>query len=239
MERVVIHPIIGEINYIKSKRAKRINITVRLLKGVVVTVPYHSSYTEAELFVEEKLDWIIKNKNKIEKLEEKQTIFTPDVEYRTKFRTLKLIAEERKNLRLHVSDSFIEIYYPKQLPVIHEGVQNAIKRAMEYTWRIEALEYLPTRLKDLAQNFGFVYKNLTIKNTRSFWGSCAYNNSITLSLHLMHLPDNLIDYVLLHELCHTIHKDHSKNFWALLYRVTNGKARQLAKEMQKYSTRVY
>ena len=239
MEKVVHHPKIGDITYKKSQRAKRINITIKLLKGVVVTVPYYSSYAEAEQFVEEKTDWIIKTKSKIEKVEEKQTVFNDENEFKTKFRSLQLIPEERKNLRLHVSDKFIEIYYPQQLPVTHAGVQNAIKRAMEHTWNIEAHEYLPVRLKDLAATFGFNYKRLTIKNTRSFWGSCAHDNSIVLSLHLMHLPDKLIDYVLLHELCHTIHKNHGKGFWQLLNQVTNGHARPLAKEMQQYSTRIY
>jgi predicted metal-dependent hydrolase len=239
LEKVVHYPEVGDIKYVKSKRAKRINISVRLLKGIVVTVPYHSSYTEAERFVKEKLDWIIKTKNKIEKVEQNQTVFTNDDEYRTKFRTLKLIPEERKNLRLHVSDNFIEIYYPQYLLVTHAGVQDAIKRAMEHAWNIEAHEYLPSRLNDLAQQFDFVYNKLTIKNTRSFWGSCAPDNSITLSSHLMHLPDKLLDYVLLHELCHIIHKNHGKEFWALLNQVTNGQARLLAKEMRKYNTQIY
>ena len=239
MEKLVHHPEIGNITYKRSNRARRISISIRPAKGVLVTVPYNGSYAEAEQFVEEKLDWILTNIKKVNEVEEKQTVFTHDLEYKTKFRSLKLIPEERSNLRLHVSDNFIEIYYPQQLPVTHSGVQDAIKRAMEHTWRIEAHEYLPNRLGDIAKQFGFTYKSITIKNTRSFWGSCAVDNSITLSLHLMHLPDKLIDYVLLHELCHTIHKNHGKGFWELLNRVTGGRARLLAKEMRKYSTRIY
>ena len=215
------------------------SIAVKLIKGVVVTVPYSVSYEEAERFVKEKHDWILKSKAKVEKVEQQQTVFSNEDEYRTKFRTLKLIPDNRTNLYLHVSEKFIEIYYPKNLPVTHEGLQETIKRAMEHAWRIEAHEYLPTRLKELAQKFNFRYSKLTIKNTRSFWGSCATNNSITLSLHLMHLPDYLIDYVLLHELCHTIHKNHAKGFWDLLNRVSAGKAKELANEMKQYSTRVY
>lgn len=239
LEKIIYHPKIGDVRYIKSTRAKRISIAVRLLKGVVVTVPNHTSYADAEHFVDSKCEWILKSKKKIEQVEQQQTVFTLDNEYRTKFRTLKLIPEVRKNLRLHVSNEYIEIYYPQQLPVTHEGVQNAIRQAMEHTWRIEAHEYLPNRLSTLAQQFGFTFKKVLIKNTRSSWGSCSFDDTISLSLHLMHLPDELIDYVLLHELCHTIHKNHGAGFWALLDRVTKGQAKQLAKLMQKYSTRVY
>ncbi|HIP35703.1 MAG TPA: M48 family peptidase, partial [Crocinitomix sp.] len=59
-----------------------------------------------------------------------------------------------------------------------------------------------------------------------------------LSLHLMRLPEYLIDYVILHELCHTIEKNHGKYFWALLEKVSPG-ARKLAKELKKYNARIY
>lgn len=55
----------------------------------------------------------------------------------------------------------------------------------------------------------------------------------------MNIPDNLIDYVILHELCHTVEKNHGPKFWKLLDHVTNGNAKLLAKEMKKYSTRFF
>jgi Predicted metal-dependent hydrolase len=55
----------------------------------------------------------------------------------------------------------------------------------------------------------------------------------------MNLPDHLIDYVILHELCHTIEKNHGAGFWKLLDKVSGGRAKAFAKEMKNYSTRYF
>lgn len=82
--------------------------------------------------------------------------------------------------------------------------------------RKSAKEYLPKRLDELAKMHGFKYRRVFIKNMRTRWGSCSFFNNINLNLNLMKLEDGLIDYVLLHELCHTVEKNHSNSFWNLL-----------------------
>ena len=104
-------------------------------------------------------------------------------------------------------------------------------------WRIEAQSYLPTRIHQIAQQLGLKYGTVTIRNSRSRWGSCSVRNDISLSLHLMKLPDALIDYVIIHELCHTIHKNHGPRFHQLLDRLTGGQDRTLRRQLKAYSTR--
>ncbi|MDH3360356.1 MAG: M48 family metallopeptidase [Desulfobulbaceae bacterium] len=79
-----------------------------------------------------------------------------------------------------------------------------------------AQEKLPRRLKELAQQHNFTYNRVTIRNQKSRWGSCSTNNNISLNMKLLALPDELIDYVLLHELLHTKIKNHGPAFWANL-----------------------
>ncbi|MBQ0023867.1 MAG: M48 family metallopeptidase [Prevotellaceae bacterium] len=102
--------------------------------------------------------------------------------------------------------------------------------------RQEAKAYLPRRTAELAYMWGFEYESVKIQSSRTRWGSCSASSSINYSFYLMSVPEHLIDYVILHELCHTKHHDHSPAFWAEMNRVTDGTAKQLRQELRKYHT---
>ena len=82
--------------------------------------------------------------------------------------------------------------------------------------RAEAKAYLPARRKELAELNGFRYNQVRIKHNVSNWGSCSVKGNINLNLNLMRLPEELRDYVMLHELCHLKHMNHGPQFHALL-----------------------
>lgn len=82
--------------------------------------------------------------------------------------------------------------------------------------RRQAKEYLPVRLRELADQYGFEYNQLRIKHNVSNWGSCSTKGNINLNLNLMRLPSHLRDYVMLHELCHLRFMNHGPEFHALL-----------------------
>ena len=80
----------------------------------------------------------------------------------------------------------------------------------------DAAAYLPDRLAFLASQYGFTYSSLRLKLNRTNWGSCSTRKNINLNICLMNLPPLMRDYVMLHELCHLHHQDHSEAFHALL-----------------------
>lgn len=82
--------------------------------------------------------------------------------------------------------------------------------------RRQAKAYLPGRLAELAAQHGFSYNQVRIKHNASNWGSCSVKKNINLNLNLMRLPEELQDYVMLHELCHLKYMNHGKEFHALL-----------------------
>jgi hypothetical protein len=105
-------------------------------------------------------------------------------------------------------------------------------------WRKEAKKYLPVRLNELSRKHQLPYNRVIIKNNKSRWGSCSQKDNINLSLHLMRLPDHLIDYILLHELAHTLHKNHGRQFWKSMEKICPN-AKSLDKEMRGYRIEIY
>ncbi|MDR0428150.1 MAG: M48 family metallopeptidase [Dysgonamonadaceae bacterium] len=104
--------------------------------------------------------------------------------------------------------------------------------------REQAKEYLPNALNRLAQQYGFEYREVKIRKSKTRWGSCSRNRTINLSIYLMLLPRHLIEYVMLHELCHTIEMNHGPAFWNLLEQYTQGKNQALRKELKGFSIRI-
>ncbi len=102
--------------------------------------------------------------------------------------------------------------------------------------RREAKRVLPAKVEFFARKFGFRYGRVTIRAARSKWGCCTSENNISLSLFLMTLPEHLQNYVVIHELCHTVHHNHSKRFHALADRCMDGREQELRKELRNHHT---
>lgn len=97
-----------------------------------------------------------------------------------------------------------------------------------------AKEYLPRRTEELALMHGFKYGRVTVRAARTKWGCCTGENNLSLSLFLMQLPYHLIDFVILHELTHTIHHNHSQHFHAALNQLLLGREREYIEELKRY-----
>lgn len=96
---------------------------------------------------------------------------------------------------------------------------------------------LPDRIARLSEATGLKYEKLSIRASRTKWGSCSGRNHISLSLFLMTLPEHLRDYVIIHELCHTVHHNHSPRFHALVDRLVGGREKALNKELRAFTIR--
>jgi len=116
-----------------------------------------------------------------------------------------------------------------------EGSQSVVD---EYAGRIENLDIdeaaagIAERLREIAAEFGFSYNRLTIRNQKTRWGSCSMKNNLSLNIKLALLPDELKDFILVHELAHTEIKNHGPDFWQKLESIYPN-ARELDKQINR------
>ena len=103
---------------------------------------------------------------------------------------------------------------------------------------VKAQKELFGRLAHFADTYNLPYRRASFRCQKTKWGSCSGKNNINLNVNMVFLPAELQDYILLHELCHIPHKNHSPRFWGLLDQYVQGKAKMLSKQLKKYRMRV-
>jgi predicted metal-dependent hydrolase len=226
---------IGPVTFTINERSRRIRLSVKSDGEVVVSMSPSSLHKDAIRFVESKVEWILKQKIKIQN---KSTVFAPDSGFKTRFHKLAITKGNTDKVYNRVGNGVIQIFIPERVSHEQPKIQEFIKSTLIDVMRWEAKVYLPKRLKELAEKHGFKYENVSIKNASTRWGSCSSANNINLNLHLMRVPEHLIDYVLLHELAHTVVKNHGEKFWLLLEQCYPN-CKKADKEMNNYRTQTF
>jgi predicted metal-dependent hydrolase len=230
---------IGDVCFVRSRNSRNLRISMTPFQGVRVTVPFFINLESARQFVEEKRAWILKHAERMAEKEKGKNVFTPDRAFTTLDHSLFLHTHEEKTIRIIIKAGGIHIFYPAFAPVEDPRIQRAIRKGIMEAWRLEAGRHLPQRIKELAATWGFSYNRVTFRNNKTRWGSCSRDNNISLHIQLMRLPRHLTDYIILHELVHTVHKNHGKLYWQLLDKVTCGKAKKLDREMNEYRLEIW
>lgn len=237
-EKILILEDVGEITLKKNRKFKRLSVRLAPIKGVWVNVPYSISYQEAIAFAKANKTWIIENLIKTKNKEKKQTLFTDSINFKTHYHSLKLKADKVNKYSAKLNNGILEVVYPLNSDIQNQALQDFIRKSIIETLHREASYYLPKRIEELARRCSFSYTSLSIKNTKSRWGSCTHDNKINLCIHLMRLPKELCDMVILHELCHTLVKNHSKDFYYLLGQHCSDLDRK-RKEIKNYSITIF
>ncbi|NOR76212.1 MAG: DUF45 domain-containing protein [Draconibacterium sp.] len=227
-DKVVQFKKIGIVTFSKNRRSKNIKISVKPDKSVLVSFPFYCSSKDVLAFVHNNEEWIWNQQRKIESRRNKIDI---NSEIKTKLHNVIFFLSDK--YKIETTENTVRIYVTD---FKSDKSQNYIKDVLVQIYRYEAKKILPLKLQDLAKKHGFQYQKVTIRNNKRNWGSCSYKNNISLNLQMMKLPDELIDYILLHELVHTNIKNHGEKFWEKLNSITDYRARELAKQVKKYTT---
>ena len=220
---------IGVVFLRRSSRARRYLLRVKDGR-VYATMPMRGSEREMISFVNEqrvRLLQLLENAPCRPLLDE-------NAELKAQTFSLRIVRTSLNNIYTILKDGVFQISCPQEMDFSCERIQKLLWKIIENSLRHEAKRVLPERIKHLAEEHDFSYAQIKINNSRTHWGSCTGQKNINLSLSVMLLPEHLSDYILLHELCHTVEMNHSERFWSLMDKVTCGKALLYRRELRQY-----
>ena len=201
-----------------SQRAKRISVRYSQSNGLEVVYPPGLRQPNPEALLRERSAWVLSAIDKFSSA----TVSVPKRDYREGeaflFRgaIVRLKFERAPSLNqiaACLKDRQLVVAFPEPAPNTNCAT---IRQAIERFYRAQAQDYLPKRAEKLAHKHGFKFARVRIKNQKTRWGSCSAKRNINLNMRLMMAPDDAIDYVIIHELCHLRELNHSPAFWALV-----------------------
>lgn len=231
MKQSYDHPVLGPIEIERVARARNIRISVR--RGRVrVAYPWFTSRERALQFLDTKLDWARATLEKQQRTEAERVICLP---FRTRQHELRVVTDERATrASVRITNDAITLRLPASADITDAESQELINKGVTEALRREARELLPAMVEVVSRRTGLSYRSVAIRATRSKWGSCSSRNNLSLSVYLMLLPDHLIEYIIVHELCHTVHRNHSAEFHSLVDHHLGGREKELNRELKQY-----
>lgn len=231
IEKLLNHsPVELGFDYSIVRSPKRRTLCIQIKRGDVrVLAPGNYPQREIEHFIRAKAQWINK-KLQLQLLRREQLQPLQDGSQllcRGQIKTLQV--RIAKTFSLSETEQQLCLYIPGR--VSEQNHQAYVKRQLGSWFQSQALAYLPKRLAQLSVQTHLQPSDWQIKKYKARWGSCNSQGLISLNYLLMMTPDFVIDYVLIHELCHLKQMNHSAKFWALVQKHCH--QHQLAKQWLK------
>jgi len=193
-----------------SKRARRLSIQVFPHGGVEVVAPLRASAGQVQEFVSSHADWIEQARARmVEKVAAQGPLLPESIE-------LTLL-----NRRFEVHYDFGDKAHYKQHAdrldiVTRDSTPTDCWPVLRRWLRETAKQELPERLKAIGERIGLQPSRVQVRNQKTRWGSCSSKGTISLNAAILLLDQQQADYVMIHELCHLQHLNHSRRFWGLV-----------------------
>ncbi len=191
-------------DYIERSKRKTLSLTVLKNGNVIVKAPISMKDEIINRFVEEKQSWI---REKLSTIKETQNKFEDIISgsavliYGNKYLVVKSDTKQ-----IQTSNKFELV-----VPIKYEGEKQ--QKAIQTWFKKLAKKVLAERLAFIESRIGLNSSSLKIGDSRGRWGSCNSYGNIILNYRVVMLPPSIIDYVIVHELCHLLELNHSKKFW--------------------------
>tara|TARA_B110000467_G_scaffold22741_1_gene20236 strand:+ start:3204 stop:3881 length:678 start_codon:yes stop_codon:yes gene_type:complete len=199
------------MNILIKKTNRKKTIAIQINEGlVVVSAPKTISKTEIDSFIQKKLPWI-KKKLQIEseKIIPERKKYLNGEYFLFMEKKLKLNITSIKGERSCINDCEIKIVLKKN------DINNSskIKIELEKIYKKYAFQILKEKTFSIADSLNVNPKRIKVRSYKRRWGSCSHDKNISYNWKLIMAPEKIINYVIVHELCHLIHFNHSRDFW--------------------------
>lgn len=186
---------------IKSKR-RTLSLSINENAELIVRAPNQISNKQIEEFIIEKSKWINKNKNlmqsRINEMNNSQSNYL-------------FLGNIYPLIKVYENPNKIDFNGTEFITSIEN--QDKFKASLKSWYKIKFKEIAIPRLNYFSDKYNLKINQVRFKNQKTLWGSCSSKNNINLNYLLVMAPMIVIDYVIIHELVHTVHKNHSENFW--------------------------
>lgn len=205
------------VNIVRTSGSKSASIVVE--RGqVFVRVPISLSSSRIEKIVQSRSDWIR------EKLRIQSDIFIPkpkemisgeSFSYLGKNYRLKLIRGEQSEVKL--KNGYLTLFHDKNLTGVKRD--KFVRQSLESWYQTRALEKFQEKVNRYEKILSIHAKSVSVYDFKSRWGSCSVNGDIRFNWRVIMAPNPIVDYVVVHELSHLLHHDHSEKFWKTIKNV--------------------
>lgn len=175
---------------------------------VAVVIPADEEIDPGALLAENR-DWVLEKKAEYDKYREQapDRKFEEGEEFPFRGEPHELVIERRSASQ--AEDGTIRL-------AAHHVEQTSIEQALERFYRRKARELIEDRVEEYAEEMGVEYDKLEIRNQRTKWGSCSSSGTLGINWRLVMAPEEILDYVVIHELAHLEEENHGKAFWSLV-----------------------
>lgn len=199
----------------RSARARNASLKISSRNGLEVILPIRYKLTEVPVLLNEKRGWIEKNSDLLRQFcNRSRTVELPKEIY---FGSI----DERWQINYLFSPTKTKIIQSAQNELTLLGDIDDYQRCLtvlRHWLRQKAEQILAPLFYRLSQEVNLPFKNLIIRSQKTRWGSCSSQKTINLNFKLIFLSPEIVRHIMIHELCHTLHLNHSRKFWQLVAR---------------------
>ncbi len=215
----------SQIIRIHIERSKRKTMSMSVNKDGSVTVKAPllvPSDNEILKFTEQKIDWILKQRDRQQEREDMKLVRRFETDYSFPYLGEERLVEMQKGKKTTVvfenGKIIIKTPFCEKLENNYEAEENKkviekLQSDLKKWYKKQAYAYVSKRVEYYRSIVGVTVADVSIKSRKSQWGSCDSNGCLTFSWRLVMARPEAIDYVVIHELCHRKHMDHSRDFW--------------------------